>query len=175
MKKSMDAKRFGALVVLPLFIGAAPLAATAQETLQTPDQQMNAPADLRPDAELRGSPRPDGERTPDAVLAPDAVQPADRATPEQAATDPGAGRPEELIGKPVMAADGKSVGTVAAIKSDHAGKLVSVHIETGGVFGFGAKLREVPVSEFIRTPQGIELRLASNEIEQLGEVEPPKG
>ncbi len=160
MKKSMDAKRFGALIVLPLLIGAAPLAASAEETLKPSGTEAQAPVTLEAPAV---SEQPVREAAP-GVQAPQATE----AMPDGVAS-------EDLIGKPVMAADGKSVGTVAAIKSDQEGKLVSVHIETGGLFGFGAKLREVPAGEFTRTEEGIQLRLASNEIDKLGEVEPPKG
>lgn len=177
MKNSMHTKRAAALVLLPVMMGAAPFVASAEETLKQP-----APVVI----EAPNSVAPDAGATPDAVLAPDAGTPAVEPAPEgavdprdQAAKDapaaPAGEAAETLLGKPVMAADGKSIGTVAAVKSDENGALLALHIETGGVLGFGTTLREVPAGEFTETGDGIQLRLASNEIESLSEVKQPKG
>ncbi len=181
MKKSMDAKRFGALVVLPFLIGAAPLAASAEETLTQPAAQSAMPGAVESPAVAA----PATAEKPEAVLAPEPTatsKAADQtstgsaaAKPADVDTVPPAVAAQDLIGKPVKAADGKSIGKVTAVKAGSSGELLAVHIETGGYFGFWTTLREVPAGEFTPTSDGIQLRLASNEIENLSKIETPKG
>lgn len=201
MRKLMDAKRIRALIVLPLLVGAAPLAASAQETPTQPAAESAMPASPQetPANSAAESATPGPAESPavsaraeeaksDAMPAPaptaETEAPANAAAPkpETAAAEraeetmvPTAVAAQDLIGKPVMAADGKSVGKVTAVKAGQSGELIAVHIETGGFFGLWTTLREVPAGEFTPTTEGIQLRLASNEIETLSKVEVPKG
>ncbi|MEL7048528.1 MAG: PRC-barrel domain-containing protein [Pseudomonadota bacterium] len=189
LTKTKTAKRLApkvlAMAALPLAV-VLPSVAMAQTeqrapapTLEAPATQPTAPAlpeaiELTPPPTTTGQPAGDlGADSPDASTAeaPAGIDAnPDEGDQKQAATD-------DLVGRKVIAADGKSVGKVAAVKSDDAGRVMELHVKTGGFLGFGAVTRVLTPDVFVETPEAIQLRVASTDINQLPElskIEAPK-
>ncbi|MEO1282287.1 MAG: PRC-barrel domain-containing protein [Pseudomonadota bacterium] len=170
-----------ALTAIPL-LALMPIAASAQTADPQSEPALEAqPSPTSPGAiELSptGDPTgqkpiaqpPSAEATPPAGLPDTADAPAATGGAEGDATK-SAVAGDDLIGRNVVAADGKSVGEVAAVKADDAGRVKELHIKTGGFLGFGAKTRVLTPEVFVETPEAIQLRVASTDLNQLPELE----
>ena len=53
-----------------------------------------------------------------------------------------------LIGSPVLAADGQTIGQVSDIATDENGRPMAIRISVGARLGFGARIVELPASDF---------------------------
>lgn len=179
-----------AVLLLPALALGAPLAVAEGPLKISPD--TTGPAVTAPEPPVAGSNPSLGEiqASPDAELAPSApaivleqAAPADgvsadaqsEAKANPAERDDGVAKQavaaEDLLGRKVVAADGKPVGQVDAVKADEQGRIQELHVKTGGFFGFGAKMRILTPEVFVETPEAIQLRVASSEINTLPLVE----
>lgn len=133
-------------------LSASALAAAAQ---QAPPTQPSPPAEKPPMAKP--------EAAPQTAPTPAPQKPATPAKPEAKATHP-------LMGLTVFSSDGSKVGDVRAVNTSPDGKVMGVHIKTGGFLGFGGRIVAIPEGKFTQKGDNVQLGLTADEVSKLPEI-----
>lgn len=97
-------------------------------------------------------------------VSPDAKAAGDLAKSGPKAADAGK---DSLLGLDVLGSDGKKVGEVAAVKTESDGKVVEIHVKTGGFLGLGGKTVAISAEKFAKTGDNIQLAMSSAEVGKL--------
>ena len=159
--------RGAAITVAPFLLA---LAVQAQEA---PSVSPDAPAARKAQPTPMPSPdRPARAPSAGAPVSPDAGEaavdlPKGEAKSAKVGKDP-------LIGLEVLGSDGKMVGQVAAVKTESSGKVVEIHVKTGGYLGLGGKTVAIPSEKFAKSGGNIKLVMSSVEVGTLPTV-PDRG
>jgi hypothetical protein len=74
---------------------------------------------------------------------------------------------ESWIKKPVYSNDGKKIGAVASFQRDADNKVVGMHADIGGYFGFGRSRVNLTTSQFRLRGDRVELDLTAAEVKAL--------
>lgn len=74
---------------------------------------------------------------------------------------------ENWIKKPVYSNDGKKIGAVASFQRDADNKVVGMHADIGGYFGFGSSRVDLTTSQFRLQGDRVELDLTAAEVKAL--------
>jgi hypothetical protein len=74
---------------------------------------------------------------------------------------------ESWIKKPVYSNDGKKIGSVASLQRDADNKVVGMHADIGGYFGFGRSRVNLTTSQFRLQGDRVELDLTAAEVKAL--------
>jgi sporulation protein YlmC with PRC-barrel domain len=75
-----------------------------------------------------------------------------------------------MLGLSVFASDGGRVGDVRAVNLRPDGRVVALHVGTGGFLGFGGRIVAIPEGKFARSGQGVRLTFTADEVRRLPEV-----
>jgi hypothetical protein len=73
----------------------------------------------------------------------------------------------ELIGGPVLSADGEEVGEVAAVTLEPDGEVSEIRIATGALLGLGEVTVVLPQGSYITLRGALVLRLSAAQVRQL--------
>jgi hypothetical protein len=121
---------------------------------------------------------PPAPSSPPAATKPDTAPmpptgPAQRpsAVPrpgDKSATSPAKVNP--LVGLAVFSSDGSKLGTVHSVATAPDGKVMAIHIKSGGFLGIGAKLVAIPEGKFTKSGDNIQLGMTADEVGKLPEV-----
>jgi glucose/arabinose dehydrogenase len=141
-------RALGAVALMTLFA----LAAAAQ---QAPTPEPSPPAEKPPMAKPESAPTPSPQK------------PTTPSTSSQVkSTHP-------LMGRTVMSSDGSNLGDVRAVRMTPDGKVMALHIKSGGFLGFGGKIVEVPEGKFTQKGDTVQLSLTAEEVSKLPAVKDP--
>ena len=149
MPNLKSARLLGAAALLSV----SALAAAAQ---QTPAPEPSSPAEKPPMA--KPVPAPEAAPTPSPQKQ---AAPASSSQPKTA---------DSLKGLTAISTDGSKIGDVRAVKTAPDGKVMALHIRTGGFLGFGGRIVEVPEGKFMQVGNAIKLSLTAEEVSKLPEV-----
>lgn len=89
--------------------------------------------------------------------------------PELAAAPPEMNR-QTLVGRDVFASDQIRIGKVESVQDGPNGKVVAIHVKTGGFLGFGAKTVAIPDGTFSMRGLVVQLQLSSEQVQKLPEL-----
>jgi sporulation protein YlmC with PRC-barrel domain len=170
--KSMKALKLARLIGAMTVVASTPaLMAVAVHAQQSPPATESAPPATRP--ELAPRPVPIDPQKPSGP----AVQEQKPTTPgtlpnapnrPQAATPPAEKTgPEALVGLAVFGSDGQKVGEVREVKAQPDGKVMEIHIKTGGFLGFGGKTVAIPAAKFNKSGQNVQLAMTAADVTKL--------
>jgi sporulation protein YlmC with PRC-barrel domain len=84
-----------------------------------------------------------------------------------------AGAVTNLLGVPVIAADGQRIGEVADVSVPEDGQPARIRITTGAILGFGARTLELPRNAFTISKGTVVLDLPSEAVQALPAVPEP--
>jgi len=79
----------------------------------------------------------------------------------------------ELIGAPVLAADGPEIGAVADISFDEEGQPNRLRITTGQVLGLGTRTLEIPRGTYTTLRGAVVLELPAEAVKTFSELAEP--
>lgn len=115
---------------------------------------------------------PMSSETP-VVRKADPNPPASEEAPAKAPSAAGAGavspvaKSDSLLGMDVVSSDGRKVGQVAAVKTEGDGRIVEIHVKTGGFLGLGGKVVAIPAEMFAKQGKSVQLAIDSEEAGKL--------
>lgn len=153
--------RSSAIAAAPVLLALAVHAQTAPPMpSEAPPARKAEPVPIpSPDSPSKAAPAPGaGPVSPDAKSASDLPKGGPKAA--------NAGK-DTLLGLEVLGSDGKKVGEVAAVKTEGDGKVVEIHVKTGGFLGLGGKTVAIPAEKFAKSGENIQLAMSSVEVGKL--------
>ena len=156
----------------------------------TPGTDTAPPASIRPDVppgapEAPAARPPAGSQTPATApglpgAKPDAKAGKSAGTGTEGVTGSPSGspssnktaadKPDGMIGLAVFGSDGQKVGLVEAVKAETDGRVMAIHVKTGGFLGFGGKVVAIPAGKFARSGPYVQLGLTADDVGKLPEL-----
>jgi hypothetical protein len=76
----------------------------------------------------------------------------------------------ELVGAPVLAADGREIGQVSDVSIDREGRPERIRMTTGAILGFGLRTIELPQGAFTVLRGAVVLDLPAEAVQTLPEL-----
>jgi sporulation protein YlmC with PRC-barrel domain len=117
-------------------------------------------------AQTQAPPATTSPSSPPAATQP-APAPTPAVRPDKSVTAPKA---DPLIGLAVFSSDGSRLGTVQEVNAEPGGKVMAIHIKTGGFLGFGGKMVAIPEGKFTRAGDNVQLGITAEEVSKLPEI-----
>lgn len=145
---------------------------TSTMTEQVPQMKRDAETIKTDAAANAAKPLPSSKAMGDAVPS---MKPGDAVSGQQAAASPTMTLSEQdgkqWVDKPVYSSDGQNLGEVADFQRNSDGKVVGMHADVGGLWGFGQKRINLVPSQFKFDSDRVVLGLTAAQAKALPRVQ----